>query len=834
MSGRWRALVFGSTLIFGAVTNSAVCWAQRTPDGDAKDQPASTSEATAGETSADSKQETRKVVSSSTDDPQDYDTSLKQNLVRRFLKDQESIWTFPTRLRASDADWIMPLGLVSAGFFATDTEFSKHLSNSPSRMRNSNTFSNVGLGAFAGLAGGLYLWGNFTHDDHKRETGFLAAEAAANSLGVVYALKYSLGRERPLNDDYAGNFRAGGDSFPSEHAAAAWSIATVVAHEYPGPLTQFLAYGMASAVSVSRLTAKEHFPSDVLIGSAIGWLSGEIVYRAHHDPEVGGSVWPSPSEARNYLEHERPRQNMGTTSVPLDSWVYPAMDRLAGLGYIHTAIAGQRPWTRMECALLIAEASDKLQDGEIVRDGAAGIVFRLRQEFAYETARLEGGTNLTANLESVYSRTVSISGPDLTDGFHFGQTISYDFGRPFERGTNLQEGGSFRADAGPLAIYVRAEYQHAPGAPAPSDAVRNIIAERDMVPEPPDVPVSPVNRPELLDAYIGVNLSNWQILAGRQSLSWGPGPGGSLLWSDNAPPVDMVRLVNSEPTELPGFLKYLGPVTLDQFIGRLGGSTFVSRPFIYGSKISVKPFPNFEFGYGRTVTIGGKGGNPLTPANFLDSFFGRQSSSTAGDSVPGDSHVQVDWTFNVPKVRNYLVLYGDWYSDDDPIPFQAPRRSAYRPGLYITHFPHIPKLDFHFEAANTATAIIGKGVPNTGNLDYWNFTYRDGYTNDGFLIGNVVGRLGQTYEGWLTYWLSSRSTLQVTYKNSSVANAFIPGGGAWQDYGLKNETYFKSGIYVKTQVQYERISHFPILFKGPQNNLAVILEFGLAPDTKEK
>ena len=310
--------MFGSTLIFGAVTNSAVCWAQRTPDGDAKDQPASTSEPTAGETSADSKQETRKVVSSSTDDPQDYDTSLKQNLARRFLKDQESIWTFPTRLRASDADWIMPLGLVSAGFFATDTEFSKHLSNSPSRMRNSNTFSNVGLGAFAGIAGGLYLWGNFTHDDHKRETGFLAAEAAANSLSVVYALKYSLGRERPLNDDYAGNFRAGGDSFPSEHAAAAWSIATVVAHEYPGLLTQFLAYGMASAVSVSRLTAKEHFPSDVLIGSAIGWLSGEIVYRAHHDPEVGGSVWPSPSEARNYLEHERPRQNMGTTSVPLD------------------------------------------------------------------------------------------------------------------------------------------------------------------------------------------------------------------------------------------------------------------------------------------------------------------------------------------------------------------------------------------------------------------------------------------------------------------------------------------------------------------------------------
>jgi hypothetical protein len=846
MTLRWRSFVFSAVLLVGSGTASTICFAEPQQQTETKPLAEPT-----GETSGD------QISSSTTSQPDsdpdtaagadssslsvtpkaaapDYDNSLGLHLIKHVAKDQVAIWTVPAHVRLADADWLMPLGLATAGLLVTDSEFSKHLSNSPSRLKYSNDFSNYGLGAMGGLAGGLYLWGQISHDDHKSETGVLAGEAALDSLAVVYALKYSLGRERPLQDDFRGNFFSGGDGFPSEHAAAAWSIATVVAHEYPSTLTEIMAYGMASAVSVSRLTAKQHFPTDVLIGSALGWLSGEIVYRAHHDPGVGGSPWETYSESRAYLEHDRPRQNMGTTFVELDSWVYPAFDRLAGLGYVHTALAGMRPWTRMECARLIDEASGELQDDQVANEAASALVDRLRGEFSYEMGLLDGGRNMTANLESVYTRAVSISGPDLTDGFHFGQTVSYDFGRPFQRGTNLQEGGAFRAAMGPIAIYVRAEYQHAPAAPAPSDAVRSIIALRDQVPEPPDVPVAAINRPRLLDAYLGINLDNWEILVGKQSLDWGPGPGGSLLWSDNAEPVDMVRLVNSEPIHLHGVFKYLGPVRIDQFIGRLGDDTVVRRPFIYGNKISLKPLPCFEFGFGRTVTIGGHGGDPLTPDNFFLSFFGRTSNHSLGGSVPGDSHVNVDWTFNVPKVRNYLVFYGDWYSDDDPIPFQAPSRSAFHPGIYVTHFPGIPKLDLHIETANTQVAIIGKGVVTDGNLNYFNFIYRDGYTNDGNLIGNVVGRDGQAYQGWLTYWLSPRDNLQLTYKNSSVANAFIPGGGAWQDYGIKNELYLKSGLYLKSQIQYEHISHFPILFTGPQRNVTGILEFGFSPDSREK
>ena len=86
---------------------------------------------------------------------------------------------------------------------------------------------------------------------------------------------------------------------PSEHSAAAWAIASVIAHEYPGPLTTVLVYSFASAISMARVTGKQHFNSDVFIGSAIGWYAGKQAYRAHHDPEVGGTEWQSYGEFVN-------------------------------------------------------------------------------------------------------------------------------------------------------------------------------------------------------------------------------------------------------------------------------------------------------------------------------------------------------------------------------------------------------------------------------------------------------------------------------------------------------------------------------------------------------
>jgi len=162
------------------------------------------------------------------------------------LSDQKTIWTSPFHLHTEDRNWLVPLGVGTLGLVAADQDIMRHFGNTP--MAHSSSFSNYGLAAMVGSAATLYLRGTIAHDDHSRETGFLAGEAAVNSVIVGEAMKLVFQRPRP-NAANAGSFGAGGASFPSEHALSAWSIATVIAHEYPGPRTKFLAYGAATGIS---------------------------------------------------------------------------------------------------------------------------------------------------------------------------------------------------------------------------------------------------------------------------------------------------------------------------------------------------------------------------------------------------------------------------------------------------------------------------------------------------------------------------------------------------------------------------------------------------------
>jgi membrane-associated phospholipid phosphatase len=751
-------------------------------------------------------------------------------LLKHVWTDQKTIWTSPSKLRWSDSIWLFPLAGVTTGAFFTDRAAARGISNDPVKLQRFTSISDYSVGAMVGVGAGAYILGRISHDDHKRETGVLAAEAVGDALAVNTAFKYGFGRARPLEDNGQGQFFQGGTSFASDHATVAWAAASVYAHEYPGALTQFLAYGLASVVSFSRVDAKQHFPSDVIVGSAMGWLIGREVYKLHHDPDLPGRAVTSLSGVDD--ENQRDRQHMGSPFVALDSWEYSGFERLAALGYIHSEIMGLKPWTRMECARLTDEASEAIEQAADPNPEAAKLIEHFQKEFAYELSLLGGGKNLTANLESIYARTVSISGQDLSDSFHFGQTLSDDFGRPFQRGTNMQDGGSFSAAAGPLVFSVRAEYQHSPSAPGYSNATVNAIVPADQEPASaiPRGPFAAINRAELLDAYAGVNLGSWgELVVGRQSLEWSPGTEGSMLLSNNAPPVDMVRLVNTEPLHLPSFLRILGPVKFDQFFGRLGGRPYIQRPYIYGQKANFKPFSFLEIGFARTVTIGGKGsgiGNQLTAGDFIRSFFAKLYQPA--NSVPGDVRTEIDWTFYVPKVGHHIVFYGDGFADDDPLPILNVPRNPWHPGLFINGFPGLPKLDFHIEGVSTEQLNYVADNTNAGRFNYFNENYHDGYTNAGYILGNSVGRDGTTIQGCLTYWLSERDSIQLVYKNNTVGKDFYPGGGAWQDYAVKSEFHLRSGFYIKSEVQYEHISYYPILFASPQNNVSAIVELGFS------
>ncbi len=764
------------------------------------------------------------------------ENSVGLHLLKNIAEDQKALWVGPKNLRWVDADWLVPLGGAAAAMFATDTEYSKHLSNSPNRIKYSKDLSNYGIASMIGIGGGLYVLGHVTHDDHKIETGILAGEAAIDSLAPVYGMKYAFGRERPLQDNYQGRFGQGGVSFPSEHAAAAWSIASVIAHEYPGPLTSIFVYGLASAVSASRITAKQHFPSDVLVGSAIGWLEGMYVYRKHHDPRVGGGEWETYAEAHDSTESGT--GNMGSPYVLLDNWIYPALERLIAQGYINDAIVGMRPWTRMECARLVNEAADQLSNG-IENQSALGLVNALQHEFRTEIEDEIGNRGWNLRLESLYSRTENISGTPLTDGFHFAQTQINDFGRPYGQGWNTTNGFSAYATRGRWVTYVRGELQTAPAMPALPLSAREAIQTADNNGLPPAVARPSVSTATLLDSYVGVMWSDWQISFGRQSLWWGPGDGGPMMYSDNAAPMNMFRVNRITPIKMPGFLSWLGSLRTEFFISQLEGSEFIEnpsgfvgqygqslspQPIMHGQRLSFKPTSNFEFGFSRTTVYGGPG-YPLTWHNFAHSLFSTGNELFGAVNKPGDRRSGLDFSYRLPGLRKWLTFYGDGFADDQFSPVAYADRSAWHAGLYLSHFPAIPKLDLRVEGVFTDLPIgglVGHG------FFYFNGTWRTGYRNDGNLIGSWIGRDGQGAQAWMNYWVGPKNRIQINYRHEKVSQQFIAGGGTLTDVALNADIWTSPELSFSGNVQYESWN-FPVVQPGQQANISASLQVTFWP-----
>lgn len=735
-------------------------------------------------------------------------------LAKRFLEDQEQMWTSPAKIRFSDTQWLVPMSGVAAGLFVTDRDFSKHLIQNPTTISHYKTLSDAGVGALIGGAGGMWLLGHVKHNEHWSETGFLAGEAALNSLVAVEALKYSLRRERPFQGDGSGPFfQSGGTSFPSEHAAAAWSVAGVIAHEYPSPFVKVMAYGLASLVDYSRIRAHQHFPSDVFVGSIMGNLIAQNIYSRHHDPDLGGGEWRSISELLRGDGNSSPA-NQGSPYVPLDSWVYAAFDRLIALGYVKSGIVGQRPWTRLECARLLSETSEQtIALGE--SKAAHRLVADLNQEFSEDVELLGGSSEVKARIESVYTRFTGISGSPLTDPYHFGETLIDDFGRPYQEGFNNVTGFSGWATAGRWVFYARGEYQHAPGGPAYSGAVRNFIATADENPVLPGSPIAEQNQLQALDVYAGLNLSNWQVSYGQESMSWGPGRMGSLLFSDDAAPIRMLRISRVSPFQLPWLFRYLGPIRMDAYFGNLAGHNFPPNAFFHGEKISFKPTPNLELGFSRTVVLGGVG-RPLTPHAIWISYVSTSSPFVeTAQNDPGKQTGGFDFSYRIPYLRNWLTLYCDSLSDDDPSPLAAPRRAGINPGIYLPQLPGLRKLDLRVEAAYTDITTEGQ-IP--GKFIYWDGFYHDSYTNKGHLLGNWVGRDGKGYQAWSRYSLSARNFVEVGYRHGQVSPQFVPGGGTINDGSIRADFLIHRQWSVSASVQYEQW-RFPILATGPQTNV---------------
>lgn len=222
-------------------------------------------------------------------------------LPRRFASDEWRLWSGPFRKGPQRAQaikkYVVPFALLSGALIASDRQTGRMMPNTRDQIVWSGRVSQLGASySLGGMAGGAYLVGKITRNDRLRSAGLLGLEALGHTQIAVFAFKQATNRERPLDHDGKGRFWEGGNSFPSGHAAGAFAVATVFASEYHDrPAIPIAAYSLAAAVAASRVGARRHWVSDIVVGGSLGFLIGKFTYRRNHSQSLPGSRVDQPS-----------------------------------------------------------------------------------------------------------------------------------------------------------------------------------------------------------------------------------------------------------------------------------------------------------------------------------------------------------------------------------------------------------------------------------------------------------------------------------------------------------------------------------------------------------
>jgi len=469
--------------------------------------------------------------------------------------------------------------------------------------------------------------------------------------------------------------------------------------------------------------------------------------------------------------------------------------RLYSLGFVDTVYLGMRPWTRSSVSNMLDEVGSRIEDYDSgpATDETVRIYQALTRELRYNPQASCQAPEDKVRVESVYSVARGISGTPLRDSYHLGSTIINDYGRPYQGGFNNYTGVSGYASAGRFLLHVRGEFHEAPSAAGYSNALAQTLANEDVGAFPvtnnpatgspyiqttiPQGPIAAITDGRFLEAYASYRLLNHEISFGKQDDWLGPGLGGGMAYSNNAENIYSFRINRTEPLYIPLLSVLTGPFRYEFLVGSLKGHTYPNDPWVHLEKISFRPTVNLEFGFERTVIWGGKGHEPINLHTFLRSFFSLTAAPTSAikDSAqdPGARFGAFDFSYRLPFVRNWLTLYSDSEVHDDVSPIDAPRRASWRPGLYLSHVPGIPRLDLRVEAVSTDPPITNS---NGGHFMYYELVQQQGYTNQGQLFGDWIGREDKGGQGWITYHLSGNEWLQISVRNQKAAKDFIPGG----------------------------------------------------------
>ncbi len=196
----------------------------------------------------------------------------------------------------SSGDW-QPLaigaGLVAASALLDRTvdDYARNHAQNPSGRALGRIGKALPIGAF-GLA--AVSWA-VQHDPAQTDLALSALEAGVSAGVVAEVAKFAVDRESPTSG--AGPFAFGGGrrrdaSFPSAHTAVAWAVLTPYAQYYQAPWL----YGLAALTNAGRIASRDHWLSDTVAGSLVGYSLGDLFFNRSgaSDGKKGLQAWLTP------------------------------------------------------------------------------------------------------------------------------------------------------------------------------------------------------------------------------------------------------------------------------------------------------------------------------------------------------------------------------------------------------------------------------------------------------------------------------------------------------------------------------------------------------------
>ena len=442
-----------------------------------------------------------------------------------------------------------------------------------------------------------------------------------------------------------------------------------------------------------------------------------------------------------------------TSSVPPDSSYYRDLDKLIAFGLVEPPIRTQRPYPRGEFARMTAEVMKKL--GERVESDPVDLkafvqhqrrrrqidiaLGHLKHEFKSELidmGALPGGYTRyrlhpldTATMYGTYLNspptTIPVNNGRGTINAQVNPLRDYNLGRhPIDGWQHAVEADGRYQLGKFFSAYVRPRFEaDLPTSSMPAEA-----------------------HAYLQNAYATFRAGNFSLKVGRDSMVWGEGDRGGLLYSTNPRPLDGVWLTNPRPARLPWIFKHLGRWRYTLYTANLGPGYSQKWGWLAGYKLSLVPAKYVELGFGHTVMIGGQGAPSPTALDIFGEFLGFRPAGTNPSSPNLSNHMfDVDLLVRIPQLRG-IELYTNIAIEDKwkSINKTLKHGMSYLYGVYLPALNSSGSLDLRIEYSHL------------NPLQYRHGTYTDGYTINRRLIGWNGGPDSRTLRALLRHTISRK------------------------------------------------------------------------------